>query len=244
MAETNEKVYVELYDTPITPKKDDRTGRVLSTGTASVDDLINDSVARGTDISPVTLRASYDLLKSAALKRVLRGQRVEFGMGVFHMEVSGLFIGDAAKWDASKNRLIARTLPSKELREALKHVSVEVLGMAQTPNMISSVLDVVTGQENTCLTRGGMAHITGTHIRIAGSDPSVGLKLRLLPDGTAFTVPATAIGINDPSRVSFVVPLDLPAGEYELSIVTQYTGGGTELKAPRTVTPAYPLTVE
>jgi hypothetical protein len=244
MAETNERVYVELYDAPITPKKDDRTGRVLSTGTASVDDLINDSVERGTDISPVTMRAVYELLKGAALKRVLRGQRVEFGLGVFHTEVSGTFTGDAAKWDPSKNHLIARTLPSKELRDALKHVGVEVLGMARTPNMIASVVDVVTGQENTCLTRNGMAHINGTHIRIAGSDPSTGLKVRLLPDGAVLDVPATAIGINDPSRVSFVVPGDLPAGEYELSIVTQYTGSKAELKAPRTVTLAYPLTVE
>ena len=243
MAETHEKVYVELYDAPITQRKDDRTGRVLSTGSASVDDLINDSVARGTDISPITLRASYELLKGAALKRVLRGQRVDFGLGVFHTEVSGLFIGDAAKWDSSKNHLIARTSPSKELREALKHVDVEVLGMAQTPNMITSVADVVTGQENVCLTRNGMAHIHGTHIKIAGSDPSTGLKLRLLPDGAATDVPATSIGINDPSRVSFVVPGDLSAGEYELSIVTQYTGSRAELKTPRTITLAYPLTV-
>jgi hypothetical protein len=158
--------------------------------------------------------------------------------------VSGTFTGDAAKWDASKNHLIARTLPSKELRDALKHVHVEVLGMAKTPNMIASVLDVVTGEENTCLTRNGMAHIHGTHIKIAGSDPSTGLKLRLLPDGAALDVPTTAIGINDPSRVSFVSPGDLPAGEYELSIITQYSGGGTELKAPRTVTLAYALAVE
>jgi hypothetical protein len=186
----------------------------------------------------------YDLLKGSALKRVQRGQRVEFGLGVFHTEVSGTFTGDAAKWDASRNQLIARTLPSKELRDALKHVHVEVLGMAKTPNMIASVVDVVTGQENTCLTRGGMAHIHGTHIKIAGADPSIGLMLKALPDGATVDVPAAAIGINDPSRVSFVVPLDLSAGEYELSIVTQYTGSKAELKAPRTVTLTYPLMVE
>jgi hypothetical protein len=244
MAENKNKVYVDLYDALLTHRKDDRTGRVLSSGSAAIDDLIADTVERGTDLSPVTLQASYDLLKTAALHRTLRGQRVEFGLGITYLESTGIFIGDAAKWDPAKNHLIAKLLPSKELREALKSVEVVVLGMAQVPNMISSVEDVVTGQVNVSLTRGGMAHIHGGKIKIAGSNPETGLRLTLSGSGDFFTVPTTAIGINDPSRVSFVVPTDLPGGEYTLSIVTQYSGGGTELKNPRTVTLGYNLMVE
>jgi hypothetical protein len=39
-------VYVELYDAPLTGRKDDRIGRVLSTGSATVDDLIGDNISR------------------------------------------------------------------------------------------------------------------------------------------------------------------------------------------------------
>jgi hypothetical protein len=243
MAENKNRVYVELYDAQLTQRKDDRTGRVLSNGSANIDDLIADAVERGTDISPITLRASYDLLKTSALQRTLRAQRVEFGIGITHVESTGILIGDAARWDPVKNRLVARTLPSKELREALKSVDVTVLGMAQVPNMISSVEDVVTGEVNVCLTRGGMAHIYGSKIKITGSDPSVGLKLTM-SIGDVLDIPATAIGINDPSRVSFVVPVDLAPGEYTLGIVTQYTGAPRELKNPRTVTLEYTLQVD
>jgi hypothetical protein len=242
MAENKNRVYVELYDAPLTQRKDDHIGRVLNNGSANIDDLVADAVERGTDISPVTLRASYDLLKTSALSRVLRMQRVEFGLGIVYVEPTGIFIGDAARWDSSGNRLVAKFLSSKELREALKSADVEVLGMAQVPNMISSVEDVVTGEVNVCLTRGGMAHIHGSKIKIAGANASVGLKLM---QSTAIRdIPTTAIGINDPSRVSFVVPADLDPGEYTLSIVTQYTGSGIELKNPRTVTLEYPLQVD
>jgi hypothetical protein len=244
MTENKNKVYVELYDASLTQRKDDRIGRVLNNGSAPIDDLIADAIDRGTDISPVTLRAAYDLLKTAALHRALRAQRVEFGLGITYVESTGTFIGDSAKWDPARNRLIAKLLPSKDLREALKAVEVAVLGAAQVPNVISSVEDVVTGQVNVCLTRGGMAHIHGSKIKIIGTDPETGLKLTQSTGGTVWDVPTTAIGINDPSRVSFVVPADLPADEYTLSIVTQYSGSAKELKKSRTVTLEYALQID
>jgi hypothetical protein len=178
------------------------------------------------------------------MSRTLRAQRVEFGLGVFYLESTGSFIGDAAKWDASKNHLIVKALPSMEIREGVKSVDVEVMGMARVPNMISSVIDVFTGQENVCLTRGGMAHINGSKIKIAGSSPDVGLKLVQQPDGNILDIPVTSIGVNDPSRISFVVPVDLSPGEYALTVVTQYSGGGKELKSPRILTQEYHLAVE
>ncbi|MDR1454768.1 MAG: DUF4469 domain-containing protein [Tannerella sp.] len=244
MAENKPRVYVELYDTPLTERVDDRTGRVLNTGSASIDDLIADALSRGTDLSSVTLRASYDLLKHCAQERFRRAQRVDFGLGIFYLEPAGVFIGDAAKWNPLKNQLIARALPSKDLRESLKSIDVEVLGMAKIPNVINAVTDVFTGQENISLTPGGMAHVTGHKIKIAGSDPTVGLKLRLRPDSTEWVIPETSIGINNPSRITFIIPTDLSAGDYSLSIVTQYTGGGTTLKKPRTLTLEYSLTVD
>ena len=97
MAENKNKVYVELYDAPLTQRKDDRTGRVLSTGSAAIDDLIGDAVSRGTDISPEILLASYNLLETCALDRIRRSQRVAFGLGIFYTEPAGVFIGDGAK---------------------------------------------------------------------------------------------------------------------------------------------------
>jgi hypothetical protein len=47
-------------------------------------------------------------------------------------------------------------------------------------------------------------------------------------------VPTGAIAINEPSKITFVVPSDLPAGDYKLSITTQFTSGAVPLNEPRT----------
>jgi hypothetical protein len=48
------KVIVELYDLLITARKDDRFGRVVSTGSLKIDDLIAIAVTRRSDINAAT----------------------------------------------------------------------------------------------------------------------------------------------------------------------------------------------
>jgi hypothetical protein len=234
MKENRNHVLVELYRSTITDREDDRFGNLVATGAATVDDLISDARLRGTDLSPHTLRAAYELLRAAALERILRGHRVEFGLSRYSLEPAGVFTGDDARWDPRRHRLTVTVRPSLELRNALKSVEVKVIGMAQSTNVINAVFDVVTAQSNTRLTPGGMAHLTGRKIRISGQDPASGLFLRRLPDGQPVRIPPEAIGANGPARITFVVPADLLPGEYELSIVTQYTGGGRNRKTPHT----------
>jgi hypothetical protein len=40
MSENKNRAYVELYGAPLPPRKDDRISRVLSTGSADIDDLL------------------------------------------------------------------------------------------------------------------------------------------------------------------------------------------------------------
>jgi len=49
--------------------------------------------------------------------------------------------------------------------------------------------------------------------------------------------------LNEPSRLLVLVPATLEAGEYELSVTTQFTGGNTLLKAPRTVVLSLPVII-
>jgi hypothetical protein len=48
--------------------------------------------------------------------------------------------------------------------------------------------------------------------------------------------------MNDPSKVSFIVPADLPAGDYRLSVTTQFSTNAPNLKEPRTYIYDYVLT--
>jgi hypothetical protein len=227
------KVLVELYELLLTARKDDRSGRVVSTGSLRIDDLIAIAVSRRSDINAVTMKASYEILKEVALEEVCGAKQVEFGLSHYGLGVNGVFIGDHPVWDRNAHSLLLHASATAEARQALKNIEVDVLGMAQSGAFINSVTDVVSGEVNARLTPGGSVNLTGVRIKIAGDAPGVGLHLTEINTGTVTDIPATSVPVNDPSKIIFVVPADLPAGDYKLSIVTQFSHSAL-LKEPRT----------
>jgi hypothetical protein len=227
------KVNAELYDLPLTARKDDRFARIVSTGTLKIDDLIRIAVTRRTDLSPATMKASYEILKEIALEEVCGAKQVEFGLSHYGLSSEGILIGDHAKWDNATNSLVLRATSTLEARNTLKNVDVNVLGMAASGTYINTLTDVTSGEVNSRLTPGGGVNLTGVKIRIAGDAPEIGIHLTEINTATRYRIPNTALPINDPSRITFIVPAGLPAGDYQLSLVSQYTSG-TPLKEPRT----------
>ncbi len=243
MAEGKNAVFVELYDLSITERKDDRFGRVLTKPMERLEDLIRTAVSRRTDLNPETLRASYNILKDIALEKMTSGSSVEFGMGYYSLGVNGVFISDNAQWDSSKHSLSVRVTPTAELRNAVKATSVKVRGMAASGAYINTVTDVASGEENTRLTPGGAVNLTGSKIKITGEAPGIGLFLTHQESGEVTEVARNFIPVNEPSKITFVAPVGLPAGDYKLSIITQFTSSGKLLTEPRTCIFDYVLAV-
>ncbi len=241
MSEEKNTVLVELYDLSITERTDDRFGKVITSRSINEDDLVNMAVNRRTDLNPTTLKASMEILKELAIECILRGDSVRFGLAFFSLDAKGLFLGDNASWDSKQHRLVPRATPASELRERVKSASVKVRGMASVGTFINSVTDVVSGEVNTVLTPGGGVNVTGSKIKIAGEHRDNGLFLED-PEGNNIRIPMTSILVNDPSKISFVMPVDVEQGDYRLKITTQYTTGGTVLKEPRTYVFEYLLT--
>src|SRR5665647_3155733 len=157
---TNDKnsVIVELYDLTLTERKDDRFGRVVTTKSLKEDDLIEIAVSRRTDLNPVTLMSSMEILKGIATEQIANGASVSFGLGYFNLGVNGVFIGDNGSWDSFKHSLSIRVTPTAELRNAVKSGIVDVRGLAASGLFINSVTDVTTGEVNSRLTSGGLAY--------------------------------------------------------------------------------------
>jgi hypothetical protein len=236
-------VIVELFDNLLTQRNDDRYGRVVNIASVNDDVLIKRAIANGFNGNAASMRATIEAINNEILQAVVRGEIVNHGIGHIALDVEGAFIGDNPSWNAEVNKLTARITPSKALREALKNTPVRVRGMAQDSSNINFVTDVTTGNVNATLTAGGMANIKGTRIKIVGDLATVGLFLTNQDTQAVVQVPMTAIGINDPSTVSFVVPATLPAGNYLLSIGTQYTGSAKALKELKTIILNYILTI-
>ena len=237
-------VIVELYDLTLTDRKDDRFGRVITNKSLNEDDIIKMAVARRTDINPTTLRASMDLLKEVASEQIANGASVAFGLGYFNLGVNGVFIGDNDKWDSSRNSLSIRVTPTAALRKQVNAATVNVRGMASVGTAINSLTDVSSGEVNARLTPGGAVNLVGVKIKIAGENPDNGIALINQQTGETVKIPGNAIAINDPSKVTFIAPANLPAGDYKLSLTTQFSNSKQLINESRTSLFDYVLVVE
>lgn len=236
-------VIVELYDLTLTERKDDRFGRVVTTKSLNEDDLIKIAVSRRTDLSEETMRASLNLINKVAIEQIANGASVKTGLAYLNLGVSGVFIGDNAQWNSSEHSLWVKATPTAALREAVASCRVDVRGMAVVGIAINTLVDVSSGESNSKLTPGGGVNITGCKLKIDGDDPKVGLSLINVANGEAITIAKNAILLNEPSRISFIVPANLAKGDYKLSLCTQYSASVKSLKEARSIVYDYVLTV-
>jgi hypothetical protein len=194
------KVIVELYDLLITARRDDRFGRVVSTGSLKIDDLITIAIARGSDINAATMKAAYEILKETALEEVRNAKQVEFGLSHYGLGVNGVFIGNHAVWKDGEHSFSLRATTTAEVHNALKEVTAEVRGMAASGIYVNTLIDVASGEINSRLTPGGGVNMTGFKIKIAGDAPEVGIHLTEVNSDAAVDIPASSIPVNEPSK--------------------------------------------
>ncbi len=76
-----------------------------------------------------------------------------------------------------------------------------------------------------------------------GDSGNLGLKLINQADQVETSIPATSILVNEPSKVTFIVPANLQSGDYKLSLTTQFSHSVKSLKEPRTCVFDYVLNV-
>uniref|UniRef100_UPI00035DA906 DUF4469 domain-containing protein n=1 Tax=Riemerella columbina TaxID=103810 RepID=UPI00035DA906 len=95
------------------------------------------------------------------------------------------------------------------------------------------ITDKATGNTDGTLTKGKNAEIKGTYIKVEGSDPKNGIVFKNLDNNQETKLPMENIVLNEPSRLLILVPADLASGNYEVSVLTQYAKGGTQVKEPR-----------
>ena len=82
-------------------------------------------------------------------------------------------------------------------------------------------------------TAGRAFTLTGSKLKVAGTDPAVGITLKS-SGGTETKVTEDLWVTNDPSKLTFIIPASLADGTYELKVTTQFGGNSkTLLKAPK-----------
>ena len=210
------------------------------------EDIAQRIVDEGSEIKYDTLLSIINQHDRIIREAVCDGYSVLTGVGQYSPRVTGSWIGKSANFDPSVNKLTLDMVLSKEMRDALATVGVEVLGVKEGGGAaIGLVTDTLTEATDGTITPGEDILIEGTKIKIAGDPDLCGVYFipRDAPEETIYKVDRR-LTQNNPSSIIARVPATLEPGAYTLRVVTQYTNSGsTLLKEPRTIEYELPLVV-
>jgi hypothetical protein len=223
-----------LKKNQLTPDPNDYTASVVSNGSVGADQIIAEIIADGIEIKSETILNAINRFNSKAASMVLSGYNVNTGLVYMRPVIKGVFYGKT--WNPEVNSVYISITQGSALRTAVAETTVEILGEQSDPLEIFSVTDQTTGKTDGTLTKGRNAEIKGAYLKIAGDNEACGIAFVNTTTQEATKLAATDIVLNEPSRLLIFVPASLAAGEYELTVTTQYTGGGSTLKEPRVTT--------
>jgi hypothetical protein len=161
-----------------------------------------------------------------------------FGLNLFyfsvHPDISGTFASEKETYNPEKNPIRFKFRTRLPLRNLVKHITVDITGVADGNAFIDEFIDRDEDSVNGLYTPGNMFCINGNKIKLAGNDPGCGVFFVPVDDPSK-AVKVTRIGENGSSTLTGIAP-KTNCRYNKIEICTQYSGSTTTfLKAPRSI---------
>ena len=217
-----------LAPNTLTEDPNDRILVLNSAGTGDNEQLYEEMREEDTGLRRETLVHVVTLYERIVARALMNGHNVNTGL----FYAVPRFIGpvEDGQWNPAKNDIYVAFTQNRVLREEIRNTKVEILGY------ITGVQDCSNNIKDGHITPGRNFRITGSRIRIEGTDEKVGITFRNLADDTVTKVTSDMFGTNNPSELIFIAPTGLADGEYEMTLTTQYSGNTQRfLKTPRSI---------
>lgn len=220
-----------LKKNELTPDPNDFTAVVSSMGSVDRGGIIDAIMEEGTELKRETVTDIISRYDRLSAHFVLNGYNVTTGLVYLRPVVAGSIYGK--KVDPGTLRIYVAATQGAELRKEAADTTLEILGELPDVIDIQQVTNLLTKEADGTLNRGRNARIDGSYIKVAGEDPAVGIYLINTADNSETKLGQEDIVTNNPSSLIILMPTSIAEGVYRLKIVTQFTGAGKLLKAPR-----------
>ncbi|WP_288205348.1 DNA-binding domain-containing protein [uncultured Parabacteroides sp.] len=222
-----------LADNTVTT--DDKTDKILlleSAGNIGLEQIYKEMKEEDTGLKMETIVHVVTLFLRIVMRFVLNGYSVNTGL--FRAVVQ--FVGTVKKgvWNPEENSIYVSFNQEKQLREAIAKTKVEILGTKANVMYILEVEDRKTGLKDGTATPGRNFFVRGSHLKVIGSDPAVGVTLTD-STGNVTKLVDDEVSINKPSELTLLLPAGLKDDTYTLTVCTQYSQSAQLLKEPRSV---------
>lgn len=221
-----------LVDNTVTAEnKTDKILILKSSGNVSQEDILDMMLKEDTGLRRETLRHSIDLYNRILMDLILNGYSVNTGLLRAVAQFTGVIEGGV--WNKEKNSVYVQLTQDKGLREAIAQTVVDILGAKPDIQYIIETQDIKTGRRDGSATAGRILKVVGNMLKKAGDDPAVGITLTNA-EGVVTALEDDLLDTNNPKLLSILIPAELSAGEYTLTVTTQYAGTHL-LKEPRCI---------
>jgi hypothetical protein len=214
-------IKVQLRPNLLTDDLNDFLAVVVPQGHMNLENIVDELIAEGTEFARETLIDIVGRYNRMCAKYAVIGYDVDTGLVYLRPVVRGVFHDKT--YDPAKDSIYVLATQSKDLREEIAETHVEITGEAPSVMDILKVENLATQATDGTLKRGRNARITGSYIKLAGTEPGVGVFFITADGATSYKLTADCIAVNDPSTLVLLIPDSIPAGAYRLKIVTQYS---------------------
>lgn len=224
----------QLADNTVTvDDKNDRILALVSAGTADKQRIISEIMELNPGLERETVEAVINLEQRVVKKMTLNGYNVN--MGLYHAVAQFTGVVENKAWNPAKNSVYVSFVQGADMREAIRQTGVNIIGEKGASMYVAGTQDTSTRATDASATAGRNFTLTGSMLKVVGTDPSVGITLTSASN-VVTKIPEDMWAVNDPSKLIFLIPAGLANGTYTLTVTTQFGGNSkTLLKTPKSV---------
>ncbi len=228
-----------LTENLLTAEADDYSARPQDVKSNDLENIITQMLEKGSTITRADILAVLNNFFEVAGTITASGETINTDLFKTNLSITGVFAGATDTFDKGRHRIKVNMNAGRILKEAATKIQVEKITVPEAIPHILEVKDSVSNSVNEHITSGGVLEITGSLLKIEGESSDNGVFL-VSGDGTKNKI--ITLVDNKPARLFVILP-SLSSGEYTLQVTTQYNGGGSGLRNPRTGIFNKPLTV-
>lgn len=215
-----------------TDNKDDKILLLESSGKVGLEQIYKEMKEEDTGLRMETIVHVVTLFLRVVMRLILNGYSVNTGL--FRAVAQFVGVVEKGQWSAERNSVYVSFTQEKLLREEISKTKVEILGTKANVMYILEVEDRKTGLKDGTATPGRNFFVRGSHLKVVGSDPAVGVTLTD-STGNVTKLVDDELSINKPSELTLLLPAGLKDDTYTLTVCTQYSQSAQLLKEPRSV---------
>lgn len=201
-----------------------------STGTLYEDDIIRRLEAKEIATKNVNGKAFVELFHRECAIAVAEGYNVVTGLFRASVSIKGVVYSEQLGHNVPADRLNVRMNLSAGAYAREEIGAGATVHVAEQPvsggPVIQKVTNPVAGEPDV-LNTGAMALIQGLRLAVRGDREDETGVFFTGSGGETVRIPAAQISPNSPSKLQFVLPAEVTAGEWRVAVATQATGAST-----------------